>query len=330
MAGPHQIWRYDLETGLVGVWAGSGSENIVDGTLADAAFAQPSGLATDGTHLFIADSEVSGIRSIILDRRNQRVQTIVGNGLFVFDDVDGVGAEVRLQHCLGVAYGEGKLYIADSYNNKIKVCDPRSRAVETLAGARQPGDSDSPPRFYQPGGVSFAKTHLYVADTNNHKIKVIDLKEKTAQTLELAGLKPPAPPHRAPSFPNALALKVPKASVGPGTSITLDVALPLEKGVKLNPQAPMPYLVETPGASGVLSDKVPPTGAKLEPPSPRFSIPIDLAKPAAAGDSFDLKFSIAAFVCNEGSNVCLIKSYVWTVPVSISSGGGSHIALTAK
>jgi thiol-disulfide isomerase/thioredoxin len=330
MAGPHQIWRYDFETGFVSVWAGSGLENIVDGPLATAAFAQPSGLATDGSHLFVADSEVSGIRSITLDRRSQRVQTIVGNGLFVFDDIDGIGAEVRLQHCLGVAYGEGKLYIADSYNNKIKVCDPKTRAVETLVGARQPGDSDSPPRFYQPGGVSFANPHLYVADTNNHKIKVVDLKEKTAHTLELAGLKPPVPAPRAPSFPNALALNAPKATVGPGKTITLDVTLPLEKGVKVNAEAPMPYLIETPGKSGILADTVLPTGGKLEPPSAKFSVSFDLARPPAVGDVFDLKFSLSAFVCNEGSNVCLIKSYVWTVPVSVSAGGGSHIALTGK
>jgi sugar lactone lactonase YvrE len=330
MAGPHQIWRYDFETGFVSVWAGSGSENIVDGPLAAAAFAQPSGLATDGTHLFVADSEVSGIRSITLDRRSQRVQTIVGNGLFVFDDVDGVGPEVRLQHCLGVAYGDGKLYIADSYNNKVKVCDPRTRAVETLAGAHQAGDSDNPPRFYQPGGVSFARTRLYLADTNNHKIKFVDLKEKTAQTVELAGLKPPAPAPRAPSFPNALALSVPKTTVGASKTITLDVTLPIEKGVKVNPEAPMPYLIETPGKSGILSARVPPTGGKLEPPSARFSVPVDLAEPPKAGEAFDLKFSLAAFLCNEGSNVCFIKSYVWNVPVSVASSGGSHIALTGK
>ena len=92
-----------------------------------------------------------------------------------------------------MAYGDGKLYIADSYNNKIKVCDPRTRSVETLVGSRQPGDSDNPPQFYQPGGLSVAAEQLYVADTNNHKIKVVDLKTKAVQTLALDGLKPPSP-----------------------------------------------------------------------------------------------------------------------------------------
>src|SRR5262249_17308356 len=138
-------------------------------------FAQPSGLATDGRHLFVADSEVSGIRSLTLDAPRHRVQTIVGRGLFEFGDHDGSGDAVRLQHCLGLAYGDGKLYVADTYNNKIKVCDAATKSVRTVAGDGQPGDSDSPPRFYQPGGLSLAGATLYVADTNNGAIRTIDL-----------------------------------------------------------------------------------------------------------------------------------------------------------
>ena len=62
MAGPHQIWKLDLPLVMIGVFAGSGHENIVDGSAATANFAQPSGLATDGENLFVADSEVSGVR----------------------------------------------------------------------------------------------------------------------------------------------------------------------------------------------------------------------------------------------------------------------------
>jgi thiol-disulfide isomerase/thioredoxin len=327
MAGPHQIWRYDLDSGIVGVWAGTGEENIIDGTLTTAAFAQPSGLATDGTYLYVADSEVSGVRAITLDRRNHRVQTVVGVGLFGFDDIDGQGDEVRLQHCLGLAYGDGKLYIADTYNNKIKVCDPRSRTVETLLGSRQPGEGDDPPRFYQPGGLSLAGSHLYVADTNNHAIRVIDLKAKTVKTLELEGLSPPSPSPRAPSFPNAQAIHVPAVKVAPGATITLDVTVPLASGFKLNAEAPMPYLIETPDKTGLLSSDLPANGGKVSPPAPRFSVNVPLARPAAAGDSFNLKLSLAAFVCNEGSNLCQVKSFVWTIPVTVASNGSAHVTL---
>jgi thiol-disulfide isomerase/thioredoxin len=192
MAGPHQIWRYNPKNGQISSWAGSGFENIRDGDLESASFAQPSGLATDGENLFVADSEVSGVRIISgVKTGKPEVGRIVGMGLFEFGDRDGVGPEVRLQHCLGVAYGGGKLYIADTYNNKIKVADPKTREVKTFAGTGDPGDENDPPRFYQPGGLSVSGTDLYVADTNNHRIRVIDLKTGKVRTLLTEGLKPP-------------------------------------------------------------------------------------------------------------------------------------------
>ena len=128
----------------------------------------------DGQHLFVADSEVSGLRSISLGAQH-RVATIAGTGLFAFGDVDGKGESVRLQHCLGLTFGDGKLYVADSYNNKVKVCDPKTRTVKTLSGDGKRGSTDSPPEFSEPGGLSLAGSDLYVADTNNHLIRVIDL-----------------------------------------------------------------------------------------------------------------------------------------------------------
>jgi thiol-disulfide isomerase/thioredoxin len=194
MAGPHQIWKLDLQSGKIGVWAGSGIENIQDGQRESACFAQPSGLATDGEHLFVADSEVSAIR-VISGIKNGQVEVgrIAGEGLFKFGDVDGTGAEVRLQHCLGVAFGDGKLYIADTYNNKIKVCDPKAWTVKTFAGDGKPGKADDPPRFYQPGGLSVAGTSLYVADTNNHAIRVINLQTGAVKTLDVVIPSPPRP-----------------------------------------------------------------------------------------------------------------------------------------
>ena len=149
------------------------------------AFAQPSGLTSDGRQLFVADSEVSAIRSIPLDGRGE-VSTLVGVGLFDYGDVDGVGPTVRLQHALGIAYVEGKLYVADTYNSKIKVLDPVSRSCTTYVG----GDK-SAKLFSEPGGISYANGKLYVADTNAHRIQVIDMQTKSVSTLNLQGVEPP-------------------------------------------------------------------------------------------------------------------------------------------
>ncbi|HVS39386.1 MAG TPA: thioredoxin-like domain-containing protein [Gemmataceae bacterium] len=189
MAGFHQIWALDLAKGEIGPYAGVGMERRRDGSLTRACFAQPSGLTTDGTTLYVADSEVSSVRAVPLDGKGE-VKTIVGDDLFVFGDVDGVGDEVRLQHALGVAWADGKLYVADTYNSKIKVIDPRKRSCTTFQG----GEADgwlATPVFSEPGGISVAAGKLYVADTNAHRIRVVDLKTRAVSTLTLQGVEAP-------------------------------------------------------------------------------------------------------------------------------------------
>jgi DNA-binding beta-propeller fold protein YncE len=187
MAGHHQIWVMDLAKHTVAPFAGSGMENLKDGLRAASCFAQPSGLATDGINLYIADSEVSAVRAVPLDGRGA-VTTLVGEDLFVFGDKDGVGPVARLQHALGIVYVEGKLYVADTYNSKIKTLDPRTRSCTTFVG----GDKKAK-LFDEPGGISHANGKLYVADTNAHRIQVIDLATKEVSTLKLQGVEPPKP-----------------------------------------------------------------------------------------------------------------------------------------
>lgn len=192
-AGFHQLWTLDLARGWLAPYAGSGMEDIVDGTLARSSFAQPSGLASDGTSLYVADSEASAIRTVSLGNQNGgEVQTLVGvtgRGLFNFGDVDGIGARARLQHPLGVAYHQGQLFVADTYNSKIKVIDPAKRSSTTLVGG--PGGWLNEPPFNEPGGLSVAGNKLYVADTNGHRIRLVDLTTKAVSTLKLEGVEAP-------------------------------------------------------------------------------------------------------------------------------------------
>ena len=54
---------------------------------------------------------------------------------------------------------------------------------------------------------------LFVADTNNHLIRVIDLKTLQVSTLAIAGLKPPQPPAAAAKRPAGSIEKLPLAVV---------------------------------------------------------------------------------------------------------------------
>lgn len=192
MAGSHQIWEMDLETDIVKTYAGTGSEACINGLLTESLFAQPSGITTNGHELYVADSEVSSIRGVGIIE--PQVRTICGSGeLFGFGDVDGIGAEVQLQHCLGVEYAQNYLWVADTYNHKIKRLDPRSGECVTILGSTaglQDGQGRNT-RFSEPSGLSAVNSQLYIADTNNHAIRSVDLNTLTVITLNFPKLCAP-------------------------------------------------------------------------------------------------------------------------------------------
>ena len=190
MAGIHQLWSLGLKDGMVGPFAGNGGEAITDGPLASAQLAQPCGLTTDGVKLYFADSETSSIRSADIDP-NGNVRTIIGLDLFVFGDSDGSDHHVRLQHPIGITYYDGVLYITDTYNHKIKRVLPVTRSAFTVLGTGSVGHTDGPAlesQFSEPSGISFANGKMYIADTNNHAIRVADIESGEVSTLEINGI----------------------------------------------------------------------------------------------------------------------------------------------
>ncbi|MGH7999042.1 MAG: thioredoxin-like domain-containing protein [Brasilonema sp.] len=194
MAGSHQIWEMDLEIGIVRTYAGRGAEACVDGVLIESAFAQSSGITTDGQELYIADSEVSSIRGVGLVEP-RKVRTVCGSGdLFGFGDVDGEGVDVRLQHCLGVEYAQNDLWVADTYNHKIKLVNPHTGHCQTILGNGSIGLQDGQgknTRFSEPSGLSVMGSDLFIADTNNHAIRRVDLDTLTVTTLKFPNLCTP-------------------------------------------------------------------------------------------------------------------------------------------
>ena len=191
MAGTHQLWSMDLASGTIGPFAGSGREGLSDGPLRQAWLAQPTGIDHDGEgRLFFADSETSAVRSTGVDA-GAAVETIVGIDLFDYGDRDGIGPRVLLQHVQGVCYGNGVLYIADTYNSKIKRIDPATKETTSLIGGPESGFRDGAwddARLNEPSGVSCANGALYIADTNNHAVRVANLTTGEVTTLTLRGL----------------------------------------------------------------------------------------------------------------------------------------------
>ncbi|MEN8205350.1 MAG: thioredoxin-like domain-containing protein [Pseudomonadota bacterium] len=177
MAGTHQIWRLNIETGQIRNYAGSGREGLRDGALSESRFSQPSGLSLRGKWLYVADAEDSAIRRI--DIKSERVETLVGTGLFDFGDRDGPFSRALLQHVLGVAaISDSRIVIADTYNHKLKQLDLEKRRVVSLAGTGEPGKERGGAQVVQlsePGGLAVLGRHILVADTNNNRILQYDL-----------------------------------------------------------------------------------------------------------------------------------------------------------
>ena len=195
--GCHQIWGLDLKTNIIGPFAGPGMRTFWMVPGRSAKFAQPSGLSSDGNFLYVADCEDCAGSRLPMDG-DGHVETLVGRGLFEFGDRDGPGQladvnertsrEAKLQHAVGVAYYNGKVYVADTYNSKIKTIDVKTGAVTTFLGG--PHKEGEEPVFNEPTGLSIAGETLYVADTNAHRIRVVDLKTKQVKTLELKNVPP--------------------------------------------------------------------------------------------------------------------------------------------
>jgi len=341
MAGSHQIWRIPLEgnSGLE-VFAGNGREDITDGIRVPevppmidqrgfgpkyASFAQPSGLASDGKTLYVADSEGSAIRAVPFSDNN--VDTIVGasnlpqgRALFSFGDKDGKAGAVRLQHVLGIAEHDDELYITDTYNNKIKKINIQNRETTTIAGDGKPGKQDAPAQFDEPAGISYARGHLYVADTNNHAIRVINLKTNQVNTLAIRGLTnfqhvDPAEPH----FPNAQRVKLDPIALRPDAGkITLLVDLSLPQGWKLNKLNPIRYQISeeyTVGSTDkrILGDLI--TLSSVQNPSElKIDVPLSLDS-----ENNKITLSLICYYCREGAEgLCKVGSVIWSIPVQLS------------
>lgn len=246
MAGPHQVWSHQLGTQQIGVYAGSGREDVINGALATSAFAQPSEIIADaaGQYLYLVDSEGSSIRRVPTDP-NGEVTTIAGTSelprgqsLFAFGDQDGVGDEARFQHPLGIALANGQLIVADSYNHKLRGINLETSEVTTIAGDGQAGSELDPLRFSEPGGLAFADGVLWVADTNNHRILKIVLESGAAEEFTVTGLLPPVVVARS-TFPDpAEAIPVTAQQLKPAEQLELLIDLQIPDGFKLNTDFP--------------------------------------------------------------------------------------------
>ena len=177
VAANNAVRRIEIATATVTTLAGqSGSPGYVDATGAAARFRTVTGIATDGTTVWVTDTGNAVIRSI--DIATGDVKTLAGSqGNPGF--ANGIGTAARFDEPRGLEYdGARALYLADNNNHAVRRINLMTAAVSLVAGNNGAGAMNGPgdaAQFSSPRGVGSGGGFLFVGDTENHQPRQIDL-----------------------------------------------------------------------------------------------------------------------------------------------------------
>jgi sugar lactone lactonase YvrE len=184
----HRVRRVDGETGIITTFAGTGDAGSPSdqGTLAGMSLPGPRSMdiAPDGTMYLVLRG---GNAVFSIDPLSGRVERVAGTGAIGYSGDGGPALDARfgsddfaadVAGPKGVTYSpDGMLYVADSENHVIRRIDLSAGTISTVVGDGESGDGpDGNPltcRLNRPHGISFHDGLLYIADSDNHRIRVL-------------------------------------------------------------------------------------------------------------------------------------------------------------
>jgi hypothetical protein len=279
--------------------------------LTEATLAQPSGITTDGQYIYWVDPESSSIRRVMKD--GEIVDTLVGTGLFDWGDADGGPGAGQVQHAQGIVFHDGLLYVADTYNNKLKTLDPVSIELRTVAGTGEGTWADGGAQeasFDELTGLTVANGGILIADTNSHALRRFDLATRETSTLQLSNLAVAAGTTGA----IVLHIELPEQRVAPGAT-NLRVKLSTPADYHLNSLAPSELrLASANGEVLLLGESV--LTWETDAPSIEIPVPVQLSEGAT-----ELTAVGTAYFCRDGSEaLCLIQRIAFVLPVVVAPG----------
>ena len=188
----HRIRKVDATTGTITTIAGTGvlGYNGNGGPAVEVRLWAPRGVAVDGAgNLYIADSGNDRIRKV--DATTGTITTVTGWWRSGFNGDGGPATEAQLAVPRGVAVDSaGNLYIADSLNDRIRKVDAATGTIATVAGRTFSGDGGpaTQAHIHEPNGVATdGSGNLYIADTNNHRIRRVNAATGTITTIAGTG-----------------------------------------------------------------------------------------------------------------------------------------------
>ena len=191
----HCIRKVDATTGNISTVAGTGTRGFSgDGGGATVArLWSPSGVALDGSgNLYIADTSNYRVRKV--DAMTGNISTVAGTGTGGFGGDGGAAASATLSFPYGVALdSSGNLYIADSFDNRIRRVDATTGNISTVAGTGTSsfsgdGGAAASATLNSPRGVALDSSgNLYIADGGNQRIRRVDAATGNISTVAGTG-----------------------------------------------------------------------------------------------------------------------------------------------
>ena len=172
MGGSIQGAELSLST-VVTTLAGTVDNGSANGTGTSASFNYPSGITTDGTNLYVADSSNHLIRKIVIS--TGAVTTLAGTGSS--GSANGTGTSASFNSPYGITTDGTNLYVADYGNHLIRKIVISTGVVTTVAGTGSSGSANgtgTSASFYYPVPITTDGTNLYVGDYGNSVIRQIE------------------------------------------------------------------------------------------------------------------------------------------------------------
>jgi len=189
----HRIRRIDAVTGLISTVAGVGQPRFSGdgGPSVKAGLNEPAALVVHCDRLYIADQSNNRVR--VVDLTTELITTVAGTGSAGYNGDAIPAAEASLAGPSGLAVGmDGTLYIADTFNGRIRAVDPTTGTISTVVGDggeyRYQGPTEAPSKsLSRPSGIAVdISGNMLITDSDNHLLRCWD--RATGRIERVAGV----------------------------------------------------------------------------------------------------------------------------------------------
>jgi sugar lactone lactonase YvrE len=189
----HRIRKVDGKTGIMTTIVGTGKARYAgdEGLALTAALNEPVALAIYGGCLYIADQSNNRVRRVEL--ATGRISTVAGTGEAGYNG-DGIPAmDAGLAGPSGLAIRDETLYIADTFNGRIRAVDLQTGMIRTVAGDggeyRYQAANDFSSSLSRPYGIALdVHDNILITDSDNHLIRRWDKRRKIITTVAGNGM----------------------------------------------------------------------------------------------------------------------------------------------